>query len=242
MLVRFVRPPLLAVVALAVGLLSGSALLPVAAQQQSGLDGQVAVRSDGSVYLISGGQRRWVATVSITDAEINAYPEGEPIYGGLAPLGQQSASPSPVASPRPAVSAPVAPPSTTTAPLPSVPNPGAQAAPGSMLPAASAPAGASDQSLPVDIDIDGSPKFEAGDVIKLAVKTEVGATCDLTVRYPDGAEAAQPATAADGRGHCNYDINIPGNVPAGTGSLRAAAHVAGRSNQGEATFEIVPNS
>jgi hypothetical protein len=111
-----------------------------------------------------------------------------------------------------------------------------------VLPAASGPTGASDPSLPVDIDIDGSPKFEAGDVIKLAVKTDVGATCDLTVRYPDGSEAAQPATAADGRGHCNYNINIPSNVPVGTGSLRAAAHVAGRSNQGEATFEIVPNS
>jgi len=62
---------------LAAGLLVGSALAPVAAQQQqSGTDGQVAVRSDGAVYLIANGQRRWIATVQITDDELNAYPEG----------------------------------------------------------------------------------------------------------------------------------------------------------------------
>ena len=69
------------------GLLLIVALAPVAAQQTSGIDGQVAVRSDGAVYLIANGQRRWVATVAITDEELNAYPEAEPIYTGLAPMG-----------------------------------------------------------------------------------------------------------------------------------------------------------
>src|SRR6187551_3646885 len=80
----------------AAGLLLGTVLAPVAAQQQqSGVDGQVAVRSDGAVYLISGGQRRWVAPVVISDDEINAYPEGEPIYAGLAPMGSAQASAKP---------------------------------------------------------------------------------------------------------------------------------------------------
>ena len=77
---------------LAGGLLIAVALAPVAAQQTSGIDGQVAVRSDGAVYLITNGQRRWVATVAITDEELNAYPEGEPIYTGLAPMGSQPAT------------------------------------------------------------------------------------------------------------------------------------------------------
>ena len=71
----------------------GSALAPVSAQQQqSGIDGQVAVRSDGALYLISNGQRRWVATVVATDDEINAIPEGDPLYTGLAPMGSNTVS------------------------------------------------------------------------------------------------------------------------------------------------------
>jgi hypothetical protein len=71
-------------------LLIGLSLSPVGAQ--TGLvNGQVTVRSDGAVYLISNGMRRWVATVVITDEELNAYPEAEPIYAGLAPFGSASA-------------------------------------------------------------------------------------------------------------------------------------------------------
>jgi hypothetical protein len=50
-------------------------------------NGAVTVRSDGAVYLISNGMRRWVATVVISDEDLNAYPEAEPIYAGLAPFG-----------------------------------------------------------------------------------------------------------------------------------------------------------
>ena len=76
----------------AAALLIGSALAPVSAQQQqSGVDGQVALRSDGALYLILNGQRRWVSTVPATDEEINRLPEGEPIYAGLAPQGSSQA-------------------------------------------------------------------------------------------------------------------------------------------------------
>jgi hypothetical protein len=70
-----------------VSLLLGLVLAPVAAQQVALSDGQVTVRSDGTVYLILNGQRRWVATVDITDEDLNAYPEAEPIYTALAPMG-----------------------------------------------------------------------------------------------------------------------------------------------------------
>ena len=72
------------------GLMLGTALAPVGAQQIAPADGQLAVRSDGAVYLIINAQRRWVPTVQITDDELNAYPEGEPIYAGLAPMGSQT--------------------------------------------------------------------------------------------------------------------------------------------------------
>ena len=94
----------------AAALLIGSALAPVSAQQQqSGVDGQVALRSDGALYLITNGQRRWISTVAATDEEINALPEGEPIYAGLAPQGSSPVSVGPT---KPSTS------SATTAPKP----------------------------------------------------------------------------------------------------------------------------
>jgi hypothetical protein len=87
---RFTKLPIASVAVVVGSLLVGLSLSPAGAQ--SGLtNGQVAVRSDGAVYLILNNQRRWVATVQITDDEINAYPEAEPIYSGLAPLGAASA-------------------------------------------------------------------------------------------------------------------------------------------------------
>jgi hypothetical protein len=231
MFVRNVRLPVVTAVCLTVGLLTGAALLPVAAQQQSGVDGQVAVRSDGAVYLITGGQRRWVATVMITDAEINAYPEAEPIYGGLAPIGGAASPAAPAASPSPA-----APGSAASPTLSAPPASGAPSATTAVQPAAV------DPNSSVQIDIDGSPKFEAGDVIKLEVKTAVGATCELTARFPDGSEVPQPSKAADGRGRCGYNVDIPATVPVGAGLLRATVRSGGLTSQGELPFEIVPAS
>src|SRR5688500_6134634 len=74
-MLRVLKLPVVAGACLIAGILLGTALTPVLAQRMSGPDGQVAVRSDYAVYLITGGQRRWVATVMITDQEINAIPE-----------------------------------------------------------------------------------------------------------------------------------------------------------------------
>ncbi|MFN8637526.1 MAG: hypothetical protein U0893_27045 [Chloroflexota bacterium] len=73
-------------------LLVGLTLAPVAAQRAGLKDGAVTVRSDGAVYLIANGQRHWVATVVISDEDLNAYPEAEPIFTALAPFGSSSSS------------------------------------------------------------------------------------------------------------------------------------------------------
>src|SRR5215212_5732852 len=108
---------------MAAGLLIGTALSPVAAQsQQSSADGQVALRSDGALYLIQNGQRRWIATVPLADSDINAIPEGEPIMAGLAMVGsaeaQAQAKPSTSAPPAAAAAKPAAgaPPAAAAAP------------------------------------------------------------------------------------------------------------------------------
>src|SRR3954471_18936835 len=69
---RITRLPIVQLALVAVSLLAGYALAPVAAQTAAQLEGQVTVRTDGAVYLIAGGQRHWVATVVISDDELNA--------------------------------------------------------------------------------------------------------------------------------------------------------------------------
>jgi len=96
---RITRLPIVQLALVAVSVLAGYALAPVAAQTAASLEGQVAVRSDNAVYLISGGQRHWVATVVITDDELNGYPEAEPVYSAMAPYGGGSAPASKPAAP-----------------------------------------------------------------------------------------------------------------------------------------------
>jgi hypothetical protein len=238
---RFPKLSTRTVALLAGGLLLGATLAPVAAQQ-SGLDGQLAVRSDGAVYLISGGQRRWVATVAITDDELNAYPEAEPIYTALAPMGgggQTAAAPPPAAAaPKPAAAAspatggsaaPAAPAAPGAAPNPGVPEGTPTGATGQVNP-----------SLPIEVDIDGSPKIEAGERLKLNIETKVGATCELTVAWPGGTEAPQPQMTADSTGQCRYSIVTPASTPAGTGTLKGVVKDGGVTSNQTVEFEIVP--
>jgi hypothetical protein len=88
---RFTKLPIASIAVVVGSLLIGLSLSPAGAQSAL-TNGQVTVRSDGAVYLIVNGMRRWVATVQITDEELNAYPEAEPIYAGLVPFGSGSAS------------------------------------------------------------------------------------------------------------------------------------------------------
>lgn len=252
MLTRFTKRSIVGCAMLAAGLILGVALAPVAAQV-SPLDGQVAIRSDGSLYLITNGQRRWVSTVVITDDEINAYPEGEPIYTGLAPLDQTGSTAS--VAPR---SSPVA--NTTgagtssTGPLPSTgmlpsvtgspaassgtTSTGTTANTGPTVP--NGATGEMDPSIPIEVDIDGTTKFEPGETIVLDVKTRPGLTCDLAVKWPDGTEVDQPRTVAESNGHCHYAIDVPATATTGTGTLKGFVRDGSRMSRQNVEFEIIP--
>src|SRR5688572_3040350 len=88
---RFTQLPIASIAVVVGSLLVGLSMGPVDAQSAL-TNGSVTVRSDGAVYLVMNSKRHWVATVQITDDELNAYPEAEPIYSGLAPFGSAGAS------------------------------------------------------------------------------------------------------------------------------------------------------
>jgi hypothetical protein len=239
---RFVKPPIVACSCLVAGIVIGLLLAPASAQPMSPVDGQVAVRSDGAIYLIANGQRRWIATVLITDDEINAYPEGEPIYSGVAPLPAAAASASPAAAP---LASPQAPPPPSPAPAGAAPGPPGSAAPGSAsqepvaYPTPNGAIGEIDPLVPLEVDIDGEATFEPGDQIAVAIKTKTGASCELTVRWPDGTETPQPPQAADPRGRCSYSMPVPSNAPNGVGQMKGSAREGGRASNQTVEFEII---
>jgi len=216
-------------------LLISVALAPVAAQQAAPIDGQVAVRSDGAVYLITNGQRRWVATVVITDDELNAYPEAEPIYTGLAPIGSQVAT----GSPSPATAS-------TTVAVSSSPTTGSANTAGVTTPTeVGTPTGAVselDPQIPIEVDIDGTPKFEPGEVVTVNLKSKTGVTCELAVKWPDGTEVDQQRQTADSQGRCHYEIDVPATASVGTGVLKGIARESGRMSRQNVEFEVIPTS
>jgi len=231
------------------GVVLGAALVPVAAQAVTYTDGQVAIRSDGVVYLLSGGQRRWVATVQITDDDINAYPEGDPIYTGLAAIGGggssgasqtvakpasgSSSSSSPSSGSSSSGSAATATPTSATSSSGSVPGAAAIETP-------TGATGNTDPNLPIEVDISGQPKFQAGERIILDIKTKPAANCQLTVKWPDGTSAAQDKKAADSRGKCHYSIEIPSSQPVGTGTLSGSVQDSANHNSTQSVdFDII---
>lgn len=204
----------------AAALLIGSALAPASAQQQqSGVDGQVALRSDGALYLIMSGQRRWISTVPATDEEINALPEGEPIFAGLAPQGSAQASP-----------------------VPTKPATGTTAAKTSSNQSNTQSSGASGEELsediPIEVDIGGSTSIEPGDSRTIEIKTRHEVVCELVVELPGDDDIVEDSKIADSRGRCRYTIEIPNGTNEGDGKVIGTVREGGKMNRQEIGIEI----
>jgi hypothetical protein len=224
---------------MAAGVLIGTALSPVAAQQ-SGTDGQVALRSDGALYLIQNGQRRWISTATLSDSDINAIPEGEPIMTGLALAGSADAQAKP-AAPAPAAAASPAGAGTTGA---AGAAPAATAKPAATTAAAGAPKPSDDpnetlsQDIQIEVDLDGSTKIDPGDERKVEIKTVKDATCELKVRLVDGTDLTEDSRNADNQGRCKFNIQIPDDAKAGSAWISGAARVGGKVNRQDIPIEV----
>lgn len=225
---------------MAAGVLIGTALSPVAAQQ-SGTDGQVALRSDGALYLIQNGQRRWISTATLSDADINAIPEGDPVMTGLALAGSADAQAKP-AAPAPAAAAPPAGAGSTGATPAATAKPGA--APAATTTTAGAPKPSDDPNetlspdIAIEVDLDGSTKIDPGDERKVDIKTVKDATCELKVRLVDGTELTEDSRNADTKGKCTFNIQIPDDAKPGGAWISGAARVGGKVNRQDIAIEV----
>jgi hypothetical protein len=219
---------------MAAGLLIGTALSPVVAQsQQSGADGQVALRSDGALFLIQNGQRRWIATAALADSDINAIPEGEPIMTGLALAGSAEAQ----AQAKPAAN----PPAQAASPAASNPAAAKPAAPATQAPTPKPTADTGEEvspEIPVQVDLDGNTKIDQGDERKVEIKTRKDVTCELKLRLADGNEQTEDSKNADSAGRCKYTIEIPENAPEGSATLVGTVREGGKLNRQELPITI----
>jgi hypothetical protein len=210
-------------------LLIGSALAPVSAQQQpqpqqSGVDGQVALRSDGALYLIIGGQRRWIATASATDEEINALREGDPIFAGLAPQGSAQASAGPA---KPSTGATAAKTSSKTT-KPTTKTQQSSGERGEDL----------SEDIPIEVDLGGSTTLGPGDTRTIEIRTRHGVTCELVVEIPDDDDITEDSKIADSRGRCRYTVEIPSGADEGNGKVIGTVRDGGKVNRQEIDIEI----
>jgi hypothetical protein len=222
---------------MAAALLIGSALSTAVAQgQQSGADGQVALRSDGALYLIINGQRRWIATVPLADSDINAIPEGDPIMVGLAPLGSAEAAAQPKPAASPAASTTQASGGTTAAAKPAS-TPSTPAASTANVSVGEAGEELS-TDIPIEVDLDGSTRIDQGDERRVDVKTKAGFTCELKLILPGGESLSEDSKNADSTGKCKFNIQIPDDAKDGDGKLVGTAREGGKLNRQEIPVQI----
>jgi len=217
----------------AVALLIGSALSPVSAQQQSGVDGQVALRSDGALYLISNGQRRWISTVAATDEDINALPEGDPILAGLSPQGSAQA---PTGASKP---------STNTSSAASKPAPTKTVKPTTSSgddddddSSTSSDGEELDTDIPITLDIGGGTDLKKGDSRAVEIKTRRSVTCELQVKMPGGDDIQEDSKNADSSGRCKYNIDIPSGAKDGNGEVVGTVREGGNVNRSTIKIKI----
>ncbi len=206
---------------LAAGILLGVLLAPVAAQQTSGRDGQIAVRSDGAVYLLMNAQRRWVATVIITDDELNAIPEAEPIYAGVVPAD---------GSFTPRASSPSSPTSSDDKKTPTPTRTGSSSSSSS----GSSPSG----DVAIDkIQFDKEVK-QGGLWTVLAIVGQKGrGNCELEITWADEEELDE-TKSPNNNAECEFNVDVPKTVKTGDARFTLTYRDGDKKSEERGTFRV----
>jgi len=179
---------------------------------------------------------RWIATVQVSDDDLNAYPEGDPIFAGLAMAGSAAA----------AGPAPASKPSTSASPAPSSSSGSSSSAQPTATkgaPAATAtatPDTAVSTDIPIDLTIDTTSNntFQAGDKFAVEIKTTKDFVCELSVKWPNDQEDNEDSKTADSRGRCRFNIDVPDGMPDGTAKVKGWSRSSGKYNRMDVDITI----
>ncbi len=218
--------PARALAVLAAGFLLGTVLAPVAAQQTTSRDGQVALRSDGAVYLLLNGQRRWVAPVIITDDELNAIPEAEPIYAGLMPADSGFA-------PRPA--SPSSPEQSQSSDK-KTPTPTKTSSSSSDDDDGGSSSSSSDVAIE-EITFDEEVKQGEDWGFEATVSKKKKGKCELKVEWPDKEKDEQNKTP-DGKGICEFSFEVPSDTKTGTAKWTLVFKDGDKKDEEKGEFKV----
>jgi hypothetical protein len=207
---------------LAAGMLLGMLLAPVAAQQTPGRSGQIAVRSDGAVYLVMNDQRRWVSTVIISDDELNAIPEAEPIYAGLVPgdsgLAPRASSPSS---------------SSSSSDDRRTPTPTRTGSSSSSSSSGSSSGGVAIDQIQYDKDVRAGGLWTV-----VAIVSQRGAgNCELEIRWADDEEAEE-AKVPNNDFECEFNVDVPSNVELGDARFTLTYRDGDKKAEERGTFKV----
>ncbi|MFN8523350.1 MAG: hypothetical protein U0821_09640 [Chloroflexota bacterium] len=221
------KMPVRAVALLASGFLMGNLLVPASAQQNVATDNQVAVRSDGAVYLIANGMRRWVATVVISDEELNNIPEGDPIYGGLAFGGSSSSNSSSSSN------------NNNKKDDKKDPTPTPEKSKDSSKDKDKDKEKDSEEnSDDLDIEFEDISTVKQGEDFTITVKTKKNVSCELKITYPDKSKETFDDEDSGSKGRCKWDVSLDDDVKTGTATAKVTVRDGGKKNDSEQDFTI----
>ena len=194
------------------GLIVGGLVVPVAAQSDPA-ENQLAIRSDGFIFLIRSGQRHLVSPVALTDEVINGYPEGEPFLSGLVPVEAISAAPAGTFGGS---------------------NSSTGASSGSSTPARTAIATATATPKP-DSSGSISPTFktipssvEQNQTFKVVIEATDGSTCDGKIQFKGGKTAAF-TSGKTSKSECKMEVVIPDDARLGDADVKVTVKSGGQS-------------
>jgi hypothetical protein len=228
--------PVRALAVLAAGILLGTVLAPVAAQQTTPKDGLVALRSDGAVYLLLNGQRRWVAPQNISDDELNAMPEGEPIYAGLVPADSgftpRASSPSSTEQSREQPQS-----NDKKTPTPTKTSSNQSSSSSSKNDNDSDASGSSSDVAIEEITFDEEVKQGQDWSFEATVSKKKKGKCELEVEWPDKEKDKDDKTP-DSHGICDFSVEAPSGVKTGTAKWTLVFRDGDKKDEEKGEFKV----
>ena len=202
------------------GLVIGGLVIPVAAQSDPA-ENQLAIRSDGFIFLLRSGQRHLVLPVALTDEVINGYPEGEPFLSARSRGSRERSARRDVRGNdvrgqqfHTGVSSGSSTPSRTATATVST------AATATPKPDSSEPISPRFKTIPSTV--------EQNQTFKVVIEATDGSTCDGKIQFKGGKTAAF-TSGKTSKSECKMEVVIPDDARLGDADVKATVKSGGQS-------------